>query len=175
MQTRFSKNFSRAALVASLAIGSALAFAQPGTGGSPGEHRMHKMQGEHGGRGGHGGHGGHGEAHIAQRMEMLKAKLNLNATQEAQYNVARDATKAAMDAGRTARLAARTSAQAELNKADPDLAALLLQRENLKDANATQRKAALNEWAKFLGLLTTEQKSIVKSQLLSRMQRMPGA
>jgi LTXXQ motif family protein len=172
MQTRFSKNFSRAALVASLAIGSALAFAQPGVGGAQGEHRMHKMQGEHGGRG---GHGGHGEAHIAQRMEMLKAKLNLNATQEAQYNVARDATKAAMDAGRAARLAARTSAQAELNKADPDLASLLLQRETVKDANASQRKAALNEWAKFLGLLTTEQKAMVKSQLLNRMQRMPGA
>lgn len=166
MQTRFSKNFSRAALVASLAIGSALAFAQPATSGAVGEQRMHKMQGER---------GGHGEAHIAKRMEMLKSKLNLNATQEAQYNTARDATKAAMEAGRTARLAARTSAQTELNKADPDLAALLLQRENLKEANASQRKAALNEWAKFLGLLTTEQKSLVKSQLLDRMQHMRGA
>jgi Spy/CpxP family protein refolding chaperone len=169
MQTRFSKNFSRAALVASLAIGSAFALAQPATGSASGEHRMHKMHGERG------GHGGHGEAHIAKRMEMLKSKLNLNATQEAQYNVARDATKAAMEAGRSARLAARTSAQTELNKADPDLATLLLQRENVIDANATQRKAALNEWAKFLGLLTTEQKSLVKSQLLNRMQRMPGA
>ncbi len=166
MKYRFSTQFSRAALVASLAIGSAFAFAQPTTSGATGEHRMQKMQGEHGGR---------GEAHIAKRMEMLKAKLNLNATQEAQYNVARDATKAAMEAGRSARLAARTSAQTELNKADPDLAALLLQRESVKDANATQRKAALNEWAKFLGLLTTEQKSLVKSQLINRMQRMPGA
>jgi Spy/CpxP family protein refolding chaperone len=169
MQTRFTKNFSRAALVASLAIGSALALAQPASAGGHGEHRMHKMNGAHG------AHGAHGEGHIAKRMEMLKSKLNLNATQEAQYNVARDATKAAMEAGRNAQLAARTSAQTELSKADPDLAALLLQRESVRDANAAQRKAALNEWAKFLGLLTTEQKAIVKGQLLNRMQRMPGA
>jgi hypothetical protein len=51
----------------------------------------------------------------------------------------------------------------------------LLSRESLKEANAPQRKAALNEWAKFLGLLTTEQKAVVKSQFLNRMQRMPAA
>ncbi|MGL4231193.1 MAG: Spy/CpxP family protein refolding chaperone [Casimicrobium sp.] len=161
MQTRFSSKFSRAALVASLAIGSALAFAQPAPGAMDGV-RAHKM------------HAGQGEAHFAQRMEMLKSKLNLNATQEAQFNTAREATKAAMEAGRSARVNARTMAQAELQKADPDLANLLLQRESVKEANAVQRKAALNEWAKFLGLLTTEQKSIVKSQLINRTQRMGG-
>ncbi len=163
MQHRFSTKFSHAAIVASLAIGAAMAAAQPAPALGGGEARMHKM------------HAGHGEAHFAKRMEMLKVKLNLNATQEAQFNVARDATKSAMEAGRAARMSARDSAKAELQKADPDLAGLLVARENLKEANAPQRKAALNEWAKFLGLLTTEQKSIVKSQLLARAQRMGGA
>jgi Spy/CpxP family protein refolding chaperone len=167
MKSRFSTQFSRAALIASLAIGSAMAFAQPAggmDGARVGEMRGHKAM-----------HGEHGEAHIGKRMEMLKSKLNLNATQEAQFNVARDATKVAMEAGKAARVNARAAAETELSKADPDLAALLLQRESVKDANATQRKAAMNEWAKFLGLLTTEQKAIVKSQLLNRMQRARGA
>ncbi len=170
MKYRFSTKFSQAALIASLAIGSAMSFAQP-TGGISGAQvgpqraqKMHAMQ-DH----------GRGEAHFGKRMEMLKAKLNLNPTQEAQFSVAKDATKAAMEAGRAARVNARSAAKAELNKADPDLAALLVQRETAKDANAAQRKAALNEWAKFLGLLTTEQKAIVKSQLVDRMHRMPGA
>jgi Spy/CpxP family protein refolding chaperone len=170
MKSRFSTQFSRAALIASLAIGSAMSFAQP-TGGMDGAQvgplRAQKMQAMQ-------GHG-RGEAHFAKRMEMLKSKLNLNATQEAQFSVARDATKAAMEAGRSARVQARAAAQAELGKADPDLAGLLVQRETVKEANAPQRKAALNEWAKFLGLLTTEQKAVVKSQLIDRMQRMPGA
>jgi hypothetical protein len=168
---RFSNKFSRAALIASLAIGSAMAFAQTPSGGMDGA-RVGEMRGHKAmeGRG-----AGHGEAHIAKRMEALKTKLNLNASQEAQFNVARDATKAAMEAGRAARANAHTQAQAELAKADPDLGALLLQRESIKEANAPQRKAAMNEWAKFLGLLTTEQKAIVKSQLIDRMQRMRGA
>ncbi len=172
MATRFSTQFSRAALVASLAIGSALALAQPApgmAGAQVGELRAPKMHGE-GGRAGH-----HGDGQFAKRMEMLKSKLNLNATQETQYNVAREATKRAMDAGQAARRDAAAKAKTELAKADPDLAGLLLQRENLKEVNATERKAALGEWAKFLGLLTTEQKAVVKSQLLSRMQKMPGA
>jgi Spy/CpxP family protein refolding chaperone len=166
MNTRFTTQFSRGALVASLAIGSALAFAQPAgglDGARVGDLRAHKMHS-----------GASGEGQIAQRMEMLKSKLNLNPTQEAQFGVAQDATKAAMEAGRTARVSAKASAQAELNKADPDLGALLLQRESLKEANSVQRKAALNEWAKFLGLLTTEQKAVVKGQFLNRMNRMSG-
>lgn len=167
MKSTFTTQLSRAALIASLAIGAALSYAQPGAGmdgARVGEMRGHKMM-----------HGGHGEAHIGKRMEMLKSKLNLNATQEAQFNVARDATKIAVEAGKAARMNARASAQTELSKADPDLATLLIQRESLKDANAAQRKVAMNEWAKFLGALTTEQKAIVKSQLIDRMQRARGA
>jgi Spy/CpxP family protein refolding chaperone len=166
MKTRFSNTFSSAALVASLALASAFAAAQPMSPGGHGEHggKAHAM------RGGHGG----GEAHFAKRLEAMKAKLNLNATQEAQFNVARDATKAAIETGRAARMSARETAKAELSKADPDLAGLLVQRESLKDANAPQRKAAMNEWAKFLSLLNTEQKSLVKSQLIARMNRAPG-
>lgn len=165
MKSRFSSKFSSAALIASLALGSAFAVAQPAGPGMQGA-RM----GAHGGH----GHAGKGEEHFAKRMEALKSKLNLNPTQEAQFSAAQAATRTAMDAGRDARMKARDTARAELQKADPDLAMLLTQRESLRDANATQRKAAINEWSKFLGLLTTEQKAVVKSQLLNRMQRMGG-
>jgi Spy/CpxP family protein refolding chaperone len=162
MKTRFSTTLSRTAMVATLALASAFAAAQP----APGAERGGKMHAMHAHKG--------GEAHFAKRLEMMKEKLNLNPTQEAQFNTARDATKAAIEAGRAARVSARTNAQAELAKADPDLGGLLLQRESVKEASAPQRKAALSEWAKFLNLLNTEQKSIVKSQLMNRMSRAPG-
>jgi Spy/CpxP family protein refolding chaperone len=163
MKTRFSTTLSRTAMIATLALASAFAAAQPAADTERGG-KMHAMHAK----------GGHGEAHFAKRLEMMKSKLNLNPTQEAQFNTARDATKAALEAGRAARMNARTAAQAELAKADPDLGGLLLQREAVKEANVAQRKAALNEWAKFLNLLNTEQKSLVKSQLLNRMNRAPG-
>jgi Spy/CpxP family protein refolding chaperone len=162
MKTRFSATLSRTALVATLALASAFAAAQPMTGAERGG-KMHAFKA-----------GGEPDAaRFAMRLEMMKTKLNLNATQEAQFNTAREATKAAVEAGRAARVNARGSAQAELAKADPDLGALLIQRELVKEANAGQRKVAVNEWAKFLSLLNTEQKAIVKSQLLNRMSRAP--
>ncbi|TAG06221.1 MAG: hypothetical protein EAZ43_01685 [Betaproteobacteria bacterium] len=166
MKTTFSKSLSQSAVVAALALCAGFAAAQTGGlagapvgAGGAGANRMMGPAGHHGG------------AHFAKRLEAIKSQLNLNATQEAQFGVAKTATEAAMNAGKTARVNAAANAKAELAKADPDLGALLVARESAQDAAQAQRKAATAEWAKFLSLLSVEQKAVVKSQLLDRMQR----
>jgi hypothetical protein len=170
MKTTFSKTLSQAALVAALAIsaGYAAAQAQPGMSGATVGPISQSGVGMRGGPG-HGEHAGRG--HFAQRLEAIKAQLNLNATQDAQFSVAKNATAKAMTAGKEARMNAKKLAQAELAKPDPDLAMLLTTREATHDAAQIERKAATAEWAKFLSMLSAEQKVVVKSQLLDRMQR----
>lgn len=101
----------------------------------------------------------------------MKAKLNLNATQDAQYTVAMQSTIKANEAARKARVAATAAAKAELAKADPDFARLLNLRDETQAATASERKAAISEWVKFTQVLTTEQKAMIKSQLLDRVSR----
>lgn len=101
----------------------------------------------------------------------MKTKLNLNPAQDAQYTVASQATLKAFVAARKARTAAADAAKAELAKADPDFARLLNLREETQAAFAGERKAAISEWIKFTQLLSTEQKALIKSQLLDRVSR----
>lgn len=101
----------------------------------------------------------------------MKAKLNLNPAQDAQYTVASQATLKAFVAARKARTAAADAAKAELTKADPDFARLLNLGDETQAGYAAERKIAISEWIKFTQLLTTEQKALVKGQLLDRVSR----
>jgi hypothetical protein len=101
----------------------------------------------------------------------MKAKLNLNAAQDAQYVLAMQSTIKANEANRKARIAITATAKAELAKADPDFARLLNLHEEGQLATATERKTAIAEWVKFTQLLTTEQKGMIRSQLLDRVSR----
>ena len=101
----------------------------------------------------------------------MKAKLNLNATQDAQYVVAMQSTIKANESARKARVTAAATAKAELAKLDPDFARLLNLRDETQAATASERQAAIAEWVKFTQLLTTEQKGMIRSQLLDRVSR----
>lgn len=102
---------------------------------------------------------------------VMKAKLNLTAEQDAQYTIASRATQVAMEAARKARTASAVAAKAELMKADPDFAKLLALRDDTVNASSAERKLANSEWIKFTQLLSTEQKALIKGQLLDRVSR----
>ena len=101
----------------------------------------------------------------------MKAKLNLNATQDAQYIVAMQSTIKANESMRKARTAATAAAKAELAKADPDFLMLLSLRDDTQVATSAERKAAIAEWVKFTQILSGEQKAMIKGQLLDRVSR----
>ena len=108
---------------------------------------------------------------FGNHFAVMKAKLNLNPTQDAQYAVAMQATVKGNEAVRRARVAAAATAKAELSKVDPDFARLLNLRDETQAASAAERKAAIAEWVKFTQLLTAEQKGLVRGQLLDRVSR----
>lgn len=101
----------------------------------------------------------------------MKAKLNMTAAQDAQYTVALKATVKANDAARKARTAAADAAKAELAKPEPDFERLLNMREEFGALGENERKTAIAEWVRFTRMLSTEQKALVKGQLLDRVSR----
>ncbi len=169
MKTAYSKYLSQATLIAALAISAGFAAAQTPQTQQPG------MQGAQVSPNApsrdYAKAAGHGKANLAQRLETVKSQLNLNATQDAQFTVAKAASDKAMAAGKAAHMNVRTATQAEMGKADPDLGKLLTLRETSREAASVERKAATAEWAKFLNLLNPEQKTVVKSLLVDRMHR----
>jgi len=44
-------------------------------------------------------------------------------------------------------------------------------KEEAQAATASERKTAISEWVKFTQLLSTEQKALIKGQLLDRVSR----
>lgn len=175
MKTTYSKYLSQATLIAALAITAGFAAAQ-----TPGTQPAAGMQGAQvgsavtprdvGAKSIMSGPAGH-KHDLGQRLEAVKAQLNLNPTQDAQFAVAKEASGKAMAAGRAAHMNARSAAKTELTKSDPDLGKLLTMREATHEAAAAERKAATAEWAKFLNSLNPEQKAVVKSLLVDRMHR----
>jgi len=108
---------------------------------------------------------------FGNHFAVMKARLNLNPAQDAQYTVASQATLKALVAARKARTASAEAARAELTKPDPDFARLLNLGDETQAAFAAERKIAISEWIKFTQLLSAEQKAQVKGQLLDRVSR----
>ena len=77
----------------------------------------------------------------------------------------------ANDAARRGRTAAAEAAKAELSKAEPDFERLLNMRDEFAERSASERKTAIREWVKFTQLLSVEQKSLIRAQLLERVTR----
>lgn len=108
---------------------------------------------------------------FGNHFAVMKEKLKLNAAQDAQYVLALQATLKGNEATRRARVAAAATAKAELAKADPDFSRLLNLREETQAASSAERKTAIAEWVKFTQTLSTEQKGLIRSQLLDRVTR----
>jgi hypothetical protein len=169
MKTAYAKYLSQATLIAALAISAGFAAAQAPQASATG------MQGAqvnpNSPNRDYAQSAGHGKPHLGQRLEAVKAQLNLNATQDAQFAVAKAASDKAMATGKTAHMNVRAATKLEMGKADPDLGKLITLREASHEAAAAERKAATAEWAKFLNSLNPEQKTVVKSLLVDRMHR----
>ena len=115
------------------------------------------------------GHGMHDPLAVLQRIQ---AKLNLNTSQQQQWDAAVVQSKAAHEAIRANFQQLKTATQAELAKADPDLAALASLSDQLQQQNIAQRKQARAAWLALYGTFSAEQKTTVKDAINARMARM---
>jgi len=115
------------------------------------------------------GHGMHDPLAVLQRIQ---AQLNLNTSQQQQWDAAVAQSKAAHQAIRANFQQLKTATQAELAKTDPDLAALATLSDQLQQQNIAQRQQARAAWLALYGTFSADQKTTVKDAISARMARM---
>jgi hypothetical protein len=115
------------------------------------------------------GHGMHDPIAVLQRIQ---AKLNLNTSQQQQWDAAVTQSKTVHGAMRANFQQLKTATQAELAKADPDLAALASLSDQVQQQNIAQRKQARTAWLALYGTFSAEQKATVRDAINARMARM---
>jgi periplasmic protein CpxP/Spy len=105
-------------------------------------------------------------------LQKIQAKLNLNTSQQQQWDAAVAQSKTAHEAIRANFQQLKTATQAELAKSDPDLAALASLSDQLQQQNVAQRKQARAAWLALYGTFSADQKTTVKDAINARMARM---
>jgi len=115
------------------------------------------------------GHGMHDPLAMLQRIQ---AKLNLNTSQQQQWDAALAQSKAAHQAMRTNFQQLKTATQAELAKTDPDLGAVATLSDQVQEQNIAQRKQARAAWLALYATFDAEQKATVRDAINARMARM---
>jgi phosphoenolpyruvate-protein kinase (PTS system EI component) len=115
---------------------------------------------------------GHGMHEPLAVLQKIQAKLNLNTSQQQQWDAAVAQSKTAHDAIRANFQQLKAAAQAELAKSDPDLAALASLSDQLQQQNIAQRKQARAAWLALYGTFSADQKTTVKDAINARMARM---
>jgi protein CpxP len=117
------------------------------------------------------GHG-HGMPDPLAMLQRIQAKLNLNTSQQGQWDAALAQSKAAHQAIRANFQQLKAATQAELAKPDPDLAAIAALSDQLQQQNIAQHKQVRALWLALYGTFTADQKAIVRDAITARMARM---
>ncbi len=166
------------ALAAATLLASTLAVAAPGGPGGPMGGGGAGPMGGPGHMRGPGGPGMGGPAMsgglVEHVIDGVKDKLSLDAAQLAMFDSARAQTVAARDKMVTSRTDVRTKVQAELAKAEPDLAAVSSLLESAEEQGRALRHQTRDQWLKVYASLRADQKLMVRDELKARMARMDG-
>ena len=138
------KSLFRSSVLAAFCTLSALAYAQPGPGmGSP----LHMLA-------------------------AVKSQLNLNTSQQLQWDNAAAQAKAAHDAARASHAQLKAALQAELAKAEPDLASVATLADGARQQNESGYRGARDAWLALYASFTPDQKAVVRDALQAGMASM---
>jgi hypothetical protein len=105
-------------------------------------------------------------------LATVKAELNLNTSQQLQWDNAAAQAKAAHEAARASRDQLKAAMQAELGKAEPDLASVAALADSVRQQNESGRKAVRDAWLALYATFTPEQKALVRDTLKARIALM---
>ena len=142
-----------AAAALAMTLGAAASLAQPG--GAP-----------------HGPHGtGEPADMIGHLIETARAELNLNTSQQQQFDAAVASTKAARQTGLSLHESVKTALTAELAKAEPDLAAVATVSDNAQAQGQALRKSVRAQWLALYATFSPDQKAVVRQMLQDRMAK----
>jgi Spy/CpxP family protein refolding chaperone len=147
MSTRFASRFATLAAAAFIGTGGA-ALAQP----------FH--------------HHGPGGGDILMSIAALKGQLNLNTSQQAMWDNAVAAGKAARQSARSNMQKVHDTLTTELAKPEPDLAAVAAASDSVQSANTAAHQQVRSAWLNLYSTFTPDQKAVVKASLQNRVAKM---
>jgi len=113
-----------------------------------------------------------------EMLAKLKPQLNLNTSQQQQWDNAVAQSVAVHDAVRASLEQVRAALQAELAKPEPDFAALATVADNTYRQNGAQHQQARDAWLALYSTFSPEQKAVARDAIKSgigRMQARRGA
>jgi Spy/CpxP family protein refolding chaperone len=117
-------------------------------------------------------HGPRGASDIVMSIAALKGQLNLNTSQQAMWDNAVAAGKAARQSARSNMQKVHDTLSAELAKPEPDLAAVAAASDVARNANAALHGQVRDAWLNLYSTFTPDQKTVVKNALSQRLARM---
>jgi Spy/CpxP family protein refolding chaperone len=102
----------------------------------------------------------------------VKSDLNLNTSQQLQWEAAVAQTKAAHDAGRANFDQLKTALQAELAKPEPDFSAVAALADGVREQHAALHTQTRNAWLALYATFTPEQKTVARDAIRAGIERM---
>src|SRR5215471_9756650 len=112
--------------------------------------------------------------HGASPLEMLgslKGQLNLNTSQQQQWDNAVSLSQAAYGMMMVSRKQGQTALQAELAKPEPDFAALAAAADGARDQIASAHRQARDAWLAVYATFTPEQKTVARDAIKAKIEQ----
>jgi hypothetical protein len=114
----------------------------------------------------------HGGGDLVGMIRGLHDQLGLDTAQQQQWDAAVAASQTARQAMRAGMQQLKAATQAELAKAEPDLASLAAQADAIRQQNAPTRQAARDAWLALYASLNAQQKGVVRDAIVAKLARM---
>lgn len=108
---------------------------------------------------------------IEHVLATMKDQLALDTSQQVAFERISGATLAARDQSQASRAGVRATVDAELAKAEPDLAAVASAFDAAEDAGRAARRQVRDQWLAFYANLRPDQKAIVRDAIRDRIER----
>jgi DNA-dependent RNA polymerase auxiliary subunit epsilon len=106
---------------------------------------------------------------IGHLIAHAKAALNLNTMQQGMFDAVVAASKTAREATRALHQKVKDAVQAELAKAEPDLAAVAVVADSAAEEGRALRKPIREQWLALYATFSSEQKAVVREMMQKRM------
>lgn len=116
-----------------------------------------------------GGPGRHHDSDPIATIAALRPQLNLNTSQQLQFDNALAQSQAAHQARRGGFAQLKAATQAELGKSAPDLGALAALSDQVQQQASGQRKQARAAWLALYDTLSADQKLVVRDAISARL------
>ncbi len=111
----------------------------------------------------------HGHGDPIGMIAAVKAQLNLNTSQQQQWDAVVAQAQTARQTARAGFDQLKVATQAELAKAEPDLASLAAQADAIRDQGAATRKAVRDAWLGLYATFSPDQKAVVRDAIVAKL------